>query len=304
MSLPKPPAFSPGGKIALAVLAVVVALCLIVAVAAIYFYASRAPAVPTVQPVPVLSATPVISSTLSDPSLSPSTNGTPAAALPATGMPTATLSARASLERDGAWSEDVGQENADDRFADDFSTPAQEWAAVSEDFRAWELADGRYRLRLTRPGFREWAFLPADFVPAWVEFDAAVQPGRSQGGYGALCHFNSEDDFYYATVDAVNASYSIGHHVNGGDTNLMSDWWTKARFLRGSPLAINHVRVECGPESIALYLNGQLEATAPVGPLDPVDPDNPPRAAIFGQTWEDMPAAGLEVVFDNVTAGE
>ena len=52
-----------------------------------------------------------------------------------------------------------------------------------------------------------WAYLPVDFTPQAVEFDAALAPGFEQGAYGVLCHYQDQDNYHYVAIDPVNQEY-------------------------------------------------------------------------------------------------
>ncbi len=198
----------------------------------------------------------------------------------------------------GDWSADVGQQRTDSYFADNFSSDRYDWADVQDDIRVWGVQDGHYVLHLFEPDYVIWAYLPIDFVPAGVGFDAQVQPGFDEGGYGVICHYQDENNYHYVSVDPQNSEYSIGRVRNDEYEMLMEDWWMPAIYLNSATHAVNTIRVLCDPQQISLYINGQLEAKVAI------DPATPGRTAIFGETWEDMPPDGFKVFIDNLYAFE
>ena len=196
----------------------------------------------------------------------------------------------------GTWSADVGQERSSTYFADNFSSNQFDWADVDDDTRAWAFQDGHYQMHLKTSDYIAWAYLPVDFAPLGVAFDAALPAGFDQGAYGVLCYYQDQDNYHYVAVDVINQEYAIGKYVNNEDMMLMDDWWKPTQHLQDSPNAVNHVQVICLSNKIALYINGQLETEVSI------DPATPGTTAIYAETWEDMPADGLKVQFDNLTA--
>jgi hypothetical protein len=197
---------------------------------------------------------------------------------------------------DGNWSPDVGQELTDSTLSENFANNQFGWAEVDDETRSWSFQDQRYQVHLTETEYVVWAYLPVDFTPRGVEFDAALVPGFEQGAFGVLCHYQDENNYHYVALDVVNQEYAIGKYVDNEDTMLMSDWWMPAQHLQDSANAVNRVRVDCLPDKISLYINGQLETDVPI------EQAAPGRTALYAETWEDMPPEGLMVQFDNLFA--
>ncbi len=197
---------------------------------------------------------------------------------------------------EGNWSADIGQELTDTQLADNFSSNTYGWAETDDETRTWGIVDQRYVLHLKTAEYVAWAYLPIDFTPVVVGFDAALVPGFEQGAYGVLCHYQDQDNYHYVAIDPVNHEFAIGKFVNNEDTMLMDDWWKPSLYLQSSETAVNQVKVICRTDKISLYINNQLETEVVI------DAATPGNTAVYAETWDDLPAEGFKVQFDNLYA--
>lgn len=195
------------------------------------------------------------------------------------------------------WPAPIGQQLTSSYFSDDFSSKTYDWADVSDTVRSWGYEDQHYAMHLIEPDYTIWAYLPLEFTPNTVGFDAAVVEGYDQGAYGVICHYQNENDYYFVSVDPVYGEYSIGYVVGEDYFSLLTDMWMPAQHLNASPYAVNSVMITCDSDMITLFINNEFEAQADLGKL--VDAGD---TAIFGETWEDTPAPGYKVLFDNLYA--
>lgn len=195
-----------------------------------------------------------------------------------------------------AWSSSIGQSISDTAFSDDFSSDKFEWASVDDDVRFWGIQNERYTLHLKVPDYTIWAYLPVDFTPNTIGFDAAVQNGFEQGAYGVLCHYQDVDNYHFVSLDPYNNEYSIGYLKDNEYFSLLEDMWLPAQHLKTGVNAINHIEVVCDLDMITLFVNNELEATT--GTQNAIAGDT----AIYGETWEETPSAGFKVLIDNLYA--
>lgn len=199
-------------------------------------------------------------------------------------------------DADLVWSEAVGQESSENYFAEDFSSNVREWPDVQDDFRTWGFEGSHYLAHLYTPDYIIWAYLPLEFTPDSVSFDAAVQPGFDKGGYGVLCYYQDEDNYHYVSIDTGFQEYSIGVVRGGEYEQLLEDWWMPTANLNDSPHAVNNIQVICHEEEMILFINEEYETQVSF----PAVTQN--RMAIFVETFEDVPAEGYKVLFDNLIA--
>jgi len=195
------------------------------------------------------------------------------------------------------WPPDIEQQLTSSYFSDNFSSNQYDWAEVADDIRIWGFEEGHYALHMFEPDYSIWAYLPVEFNPTTIGYDAAVQPGYEQGGYGVLCFYEDEDNFHFVSLDPYNKEYSIGYVENGEYIALMDEMWMPSTALKDSLYAVNTLMVSCDADMITLFVNDTFEAQAKLPALE-----TPGVSAIFGEAWEDMPEPGFKVFIDNFYA--
>lgn len=195
------------------------------------------------------------------------------------------------------WPVAIGQQMTTSYFSDDFSSKTFDWADVSDNLRSWLYEDAHYAMHLFEPDHTIWAYLPLDFTPTTIGFDAAVVEGYDQGAYGVICYYQDESNYYFVSVDPVYVEYSIGYVQDDEYYSLLDEMWMDAAHLNPSPYAVNSIMVACDRDMITLFVNNELEAQADLGGL--VDAGD---TAIYGETWKDTPSTGYKVLFDNLYA--
>jgi hypothetical protein len=194
------------------------------------------------------------------------------------------------------WPADIGQQSTDTYFSDDFSSAEYDWWEAEDEIQSWKIEDEHYALHLFRNNYSSWAYLPIEFSPTTIGFDAAVLPGFEQGAYGVMCYYEDENNYYFISVDPVYQEYSIGYVSNGEYETLMENMWIPAKAIKDDNYEINNVMVICDPDMITLFVNNELEAQADVSSV------TGGVEAIYGETWEDTPSSGFKVLFDNLYA--
>jgi len=199
-------------------------------------------------------------------------------------------------EQEPIFPDDTGQVMGDTYFADDFSTNINEWAETHEQFHSFSLENGKYALYVGQEDYTIWAYLPIDFTPTTIGFDAAVVQGYEQGSYGVMCHFQDSDNFHFVTIDPLNTEYSIGYVLNNEYISLMRDSWMPSLFLNASPFSDNTILISCDQDLITLFINNELEAQVSTGPL------TGGSVTISAETWDSISPNGFKVLFDNLFA--
>jgi hypothetical protein len=194
------------------------------------------------------------------------------------------------------WPANIGQQLTGTYFSDDFSTTQYDWASAQDEIQFWGFEDEHYALHLYQAGYTAWAYLPLEFTPTTIGFDAAILPGYDQGAYGVICYYTDEENYHFISMDPYNREYSIGYILNGDYETLMEDMWMPSQTLKDSPYEINNVLAVCDPDMITLFVNNELEAQATVSSV------TGGVSAIYGETWEETPPDGFRVLFDNLYA--
>lgn len=195
------------------------------------------------------------------------------------------------------WPPDVDQLMSSSYFSDNFSNNQYEWADVDDGIRRWGFEGGRYVMHLYEPDYSVWAYAPIEFEATTLGYDAAVQQGFEQGGFGVLCFYKDEDNFHFVSLDPYNKEYSIGYVKNGDYISLMDEMWMPSTALKDSLYEVNSLMVSCDSDMITLFVNSKFEAQAQLPALQ-----TPGTMAIFGESWEDMPEPGFKVLIDNFFA--
>ena len=181
---------------------------------------------------------------------------------------------------------------------DDFSNSPYEWGSDSDEISEMGIVDETFVITIFEPEYIVWAYIPADFDPTGIQFDASISGKAENGTYGVMCRLQNDEDYYFAEVDPYYMEFTIGHYLNGETTYFVDEDWQTARYLEDFPNAVNTVQVVCDPDMISLFINSQVEAQValPDGPA----PDG--SMALYGLTWDTLGDDEFKVIFDNVTA--
>lgn len=190
----------------------------------------------------------------------------------------------------------IGQELSDTYFSDDFSNNQYDWASVQEDYNSFGIENGQYALHLWLEDYVIWAYLPPNFIPNTIGFDAAIVEGADQGAFGVICHYQDQDNYHYVSIDPMTREYSIGYLQDNEYISLIHEMWSPSMFLADSPHAVNQYKIACDPDRITLYINNELEAYAETIP----QPSG--KMAIYAETWSQIAPDGFRVLFDNLYA--
>ncbi len=191
----------------------------------------------------------------------------------------------------------AGQFVSDSYFYDDLSNNDMGWSEPpADDISEHKWEDGAYSILVKKPEYVAWTDVPVDFNPIGAEFDVWVPAGGQGGSFGLICHKQSDEDYYYVEMDISDQTYSIGRYLNGDYQALTSpDWSYTDKLLTGSQ--VNRIWVACESDMIMLLINTKF-----VAQVNLLEQASPGEMAIFGSTWEDMPAGGYKVFFDNFNA--
>ena len=181
---------------------------------------------------------------------------------------------------------------------DDFSNSPYEWGSDSDEISEMGIVDEAFVITIFEPEYIVWAYIPADFDPTGIQFDASISGKAENGTYGVMCRQQNDEDYYFAEVDTYYMEFTIGHFLNGQTTYLVDEEWQTASNLADDPNAVNNIQVVCDPDMISLFINSQIEAQValPDGPA----PDG--SMALYGLTWDILGDEEFKVIFDNVTA--
>jgi hypothetical protein len=195
----------------------------------------------------------------------------------------------------------TGDQRLDDySLFDDFSSEALGWPNYDDGKTLLAYENGAYAFQITEPEYYDWAFFPADFIPYEIRFDVQASLEAPDGTAGVFCHFQDEDNYYYAEFDLAEGFYLIGQIVNGDDIHLTTagsggQGWVWTRALN-PPNAVNHIGVSCYLDEIMLFINDQqVDQVRVQHPFE-----RPGEAALFVYAYDTAGVNGNKVFFDNV----
>ncbi len=193
---------------------------------------------------------------------------------------------------------EMAQSLSDDTITENFSSNQYEWAEDRDDISEHGFANGRYFIRVFEPEYFAWTFIPTEFNPTTVRFEAQVESGFEQGTYGLICNYVDSDHFDFVEIDLDTRSYKFARETIEETVPLTEENWRDARYLNSDPAAVNIIEVQCTAERIQLSINGNLENAVTLA--QPAEPDG--WVAIFTATWQNVSGDGFVVYFDNLFA--
>ena len=191
----------------------------------------------------------------------------------------------------------IGQSLSEDTLIDDFSSNLFEWAEEADDISVHGFSEGRYFIQILQPEYFAWSFIPTDFNPTLIRFNAQIQDNADEGTYGVMCNFQDSSNYHYVEIDLDTRTYQIGKEENDEFFPLTSSNWVDAFYLKDNPYDVNQISIRCTTETIRLEINGNLEAEVN---FTPAEPDG--WVALFASTWDTLSADGFTVYFDDLYA--
>lgn len=195
-----------------------------------------------------------------------------------------------------------GQHLDDHSLHDDFSSDALGWPQYSDGTTLLAYEDGAYGFQITEPDYYDWAYFPVDFIPYEIRFDVRAASKEQDGTAGVFCHFQDEDNYYYAEFDLADGSYLIGQVLLGDAIALTRQGkggvdWRQTDALKPATSA-NRIGVSCYLDRITLIINEQkVDEVRVQQPFE-----QPGEAAFFVYTYDTAGENGYKVFFDNVEA--
>lgn len=141
-------------------------------------------------------------------------------------------------------------------FQDDFSDSNSGWPTTSDTAKsASYMADGTYQIQAISTQQDVWAHPGQSFTDVSVEVDATKSAGPDNNGFGVVCRFVDNDNFYYFMVSS-DGYQVIGKYEAGENKYLTADKMQPTGAIN-SGSATNHVRGDCSGSTLTLYANGQ-----------------------------------------------
>ena len=141
-------------------------------------------------------------------------------------------------------------------FQDDFSDANSGWPTASDaDKSADYSADGQYLIQAITTQQDVWAHPGQNFSDVTVEVDATKSSGPDNNGFGVVCRFQDNDNFYYFMVSS-DGFQVIGKYEAGENKYLTADKMQPTSAINAGSTS-NHVRGDCNGSTLTLYANGE-----------------------------------------------
>lgn len=142
-------------------------------------------------------------------------------------------------------------------FRDDFSDPASGWYQVHRQVGEVSYVPGGYEVRVSSQ--HRTITAPNQHLQNYgdvrVEVDATAAGGPLDNGFGIVCRYRDDDDYYmlWATSEGTYAigKVGLGHWLILATSRAA----TSAAIRQG--YATNHLRADCNGDTLALWVNGQ-----------------------------------------------
>jgi hypothetical protein len=144
---------------------------------------------------------------------------------------------------------------------DDFSSSLSGWSTSSGTEGSVEYADSQYVIAVEESNWILWGLAGEDGLSnIHVEVTAVDAIPDEQAGFGIICHYQDEANFYYLGIGA-DAYYTIAKFEADDAVPLVADGWSVSDKIEINADSYR-VAADCGNGTLALYVNGELIASA------------------------------------------
>ncbi len=175
-------------------------------------------------------------------------------------------------------------------FEDDFEVAGSGWPEQSDVEARTGYVDGEYAIYVHVSQLTIWAVAGLDFSDVIIETNARTAGGPEDNGFGVICRYQDDDNFYFMLVSA-DGFYGIGTVVD-----------REARFIHGEADILDYseslptgyetldIRATCVGDRLTLAINGDELATAVATDFQTGD------VGVIARSFLEV---GVEVRFDN-----
>ena len=141
-------------------------------------------------------------------------------------------------------------------FYDTFSDANSGWPTSSDTEKsAGYMPDGTYQIQAVTTQQDVWAHPGKTFGDVSVEVDAVKSGGPDNNGFGIVCRYVDNDNFYYLMVSS-DGYQVIGKYEGGENKYLSSDKMQPTAAVNSGTIG-NHLRGDCVGSTLTLFANGQ-----------------------------------------------
>ncbi len=171
---------------------------------------------------------------------------------------------------------------------DDFSDTGSGWGKASLNTGDAGYQDGGYHITVTTDFQSLWANPGCDFTDVSVEVDAHKIGGVDDNEFGVICRYQDIENFYAASISS-DGFYGL-IRVAGNEFGYVG-----MDAMQGSDVVklgseSNHIRLDCVGNTLTLYLNGEMVASATDSSFTHGD------VGLYAGTFD---TPGIDILFDN-----
>ncbi len=171
---------------------------------------------------------------------------------------------------------------------DDFSDTGSGWGKASLDTGDAGYQDGGYHITVNTDYQSLWANPGCDFTDVSVEVDAHKIGGVDDNEFGVICRYQDIENFYAASISS-DGFYGLIRIANSEFGYIGMDAMQGSEAINlGSDS--NHIRLDCVGDTLTLYVNGEMVASAT---------DSSYASGDVGLHAGTFDTPGIDILFDN-----
>jgi S1-C subfamily serine protease len=171
-------------------------------------------------------------------------------------------------------------------FSDDFSNENSGWGKWDGENASSNYFDGSYSLSIKSENYYGWTIAGVNQPDVIIEVDTKILNSVGDGGYGLICRYQDEDNFYGFEI-SEDGYYAIWKYIDGEQVFLRG--WTRSPKLNDT-FSQFEIKVVCDGDKLLLSVDNQVFSTV-------IDTSfNTGDVGMLGGTFEN---SGFEISFDN-----
>jgi hypothetical protein len=176
-------------------------------------------------------------------------------------------------------------------FKDDFSNTGSGWEQNTDSDGSTAYYNSSFRIQVLTSDYTYWSTPDKSFQNnVRIEVDATKNGGPDKNGFGIICRYQDQDNFYRFYI--TNDGYAGIIRRAQGNPKVISASDRKLQPVNGinSGSVTNHIRADCIDNTLTLYVNGTQVATAT---------DSTFTGGDVGLIAQSFDTGGVDIVFHN-----
>lgn len=145
-------------------------------------------------------------------------------------------------------------------FQDDFSDTGSGWGKASVATGEAGYQDGGYHITVDTDYQSLWANPGCSFTDVSVEVDAHKIGGVDDNEFGVICRYQDIENFYAASISS-DGFYGLIRITDSEFSYIGMDAMQGSEVINLGAES-NHIRLDCVGDTLTLYVNGEMVASA------------------------------------------